>query len=408
MPYSILAKGTKAMKGIYEENGKYKIRIWVAGKLIRRTIGDSRKHDGRVHTDNKRLAEAALAEIRNEKQSAAIARQPWNLIKKLERAKNQKSFEKAAKEYMETRVHKPSTVESYTNILECYLLPEFGKKALTQISIVDVRRFQKKLQETIVAKGTQHPHKMSATRVNLIMQVLRTILKDEHRAGSIDSDPSLPVRRVEEEKTEIHPLSQSELDSVLENIDDHYRPLFTALAYTGARPNELIALRWTDIDWQHKTIRIDKGRVRGNEGAPKTRSSKRTIPILQKTEAALLELKARTVQPKDNYVFADKKGQPINKHLDRVWNRALKKSGLLHRPSYQLRHTFATQCILKGLPLPYIAKLLGHTTIDTLVRHYAGWIDQSTPEYEDKLRQVFATDSQKLPENLTPNLTSVR
>ena len=66
------------------------------------------------------------------------------------------------------------------------------------------------------------------------------------------------------------------------------------------------------------------------------------------------------VTPKDGYVFVDPNGQPINKHLDRVWRRALKLAGLRHRPSYQLRHTFATQAIIKGLPVPYIEKVLGH------------------------------------------------
>jgi integrase len=56
--------------------------------------------------------------------------------------------------------------------------------------------------------------------------------------------------------------------------------IFVTLAYTGARPNELQALRFRDIDWVNKTISITKGRVRGVDGKPKTKSSIRTIPIL--------------------------------------------------------------------------------------------------------------------------------
>jgi len=89
----------------------------------------------------------------------------------------------------------------------------------------------------------------------------------------------------------------------------------------------------------------------------------------------------------------DKAGKPIDKHLDDVWKRALKKAGLRHRPSYQLCHTFVTSCINKGLLLPHIARLIGHSTMDTLVRHYASVIDKATTSYEEKLRSSFSLPS---------------
>lgn len=86
------------------------------------------------------------------------------------------------------------------------------------------------------------------------------------------------------------------------------------------------------------------------------------------------------------YVFTKPDGKPIDKHLDRIWTRALKKAGLRHRPAYQLRHTFATQRIVDGFSLTYVAKVLGHSTIESLVRHYAGWVDSATQENDEKLR----------------------
>ena len=197
------------------------------------------------------------------------------------------------------------------------------------------------------------------------------------------------VRPMQEPKPKIDPLSETELDLVLDNMDEHYRPLFTALAFTGARPNELFALRWGDIDKVRNVISISKGRVRGTEGLPKTRSGERLIPMTQQAIAALGELEARPVRSKNGYVFIEPDGQPVKYHLDRVWARALRKTGLRHRPSYQLRHTFASQCIMQGLSLPYVAKILGHSTIDSLIRNYAGWIDAYTKEQDDKLLKAF-------------------
>lgn len=64
-------------------------------------------------------------------------------------------------------------------------------------------------------------------------------------------------------------------------------------------------------------------------------------------------------------------------------------------PDYVIVHpiNYATHSLLsasyKGHPLPYIAKIVGHSTIDTLIRHYARWLESSTQEDEKKLRQSF-------------------
>lgn len=183
-------------------------------------------------------------------------------------------------------------------------------------------------------------------------------------------------------------MSEEELELVLSKIDPHFQQLFVCLAYTGARPNEMLALRWSDVDWYNSEI--TKGRVRGHEGSPKTQAGERIIPMLPQVENALKEQRSKPIASADDYVFVNKRGLPIDKHLDRHWNRAIKQAGLRHRASYQLRHTFITQCIIKGFPLPYIAKIIGHTTIDTLIRHYAGWIDRATNAQHQNLKKAFA------------------
>ena len=47
-------------------------------------------------------------------------------------------------------------------------------------------------------------------------------------------------------------------------------------------------------------------------------------------------------------------------------------------------------CIIHQMPLPYISKVLGHSTIDSLVRNYAGWISNATKEYDAKLKEAFS------------------
>ncbi len=121
------------------------------------------------------------------------------------------------------------------------MLPEFGKLTFKSIDSSHLRKYQVKISKEI-----------SAAKVNTIMQLLRSILAQEYREGHIGRDPTSSVRRMQEVRTDVYPLSSAELELALENIDQHYHALFTTLAFTEARPNELLALRWPDIDWHKK------------------------------------------------------------------------------------------------------------------------------------------------------------
>jgi integrase len=350
------------------KTGNYYIRIYHAGRQWEKVIGKDKK-----------TADIALAEAKQDIRLKKLAGEGWDGFQKLQRHAKVRTFSQAASNYIEERAnYKYSSISSYKSILEKYLLPEFGKLTVKSIDSSHLRKYQVKISKEI-----------SAARVNTIMQLLRSILAQEYREGHIGRDPTSSVRRMQEVRTDVDPLSSAELELALENIDQHYHALFITLAFTGARPNELLALRWSDIDWHKKTISITKGRVRGHEGLPKTRSGEREIPLADRVIEVLRHQKDNSVASSQGYIFISKKGTPINKHLDRVWARALRKAGMRHRPSYQLRHTFATQCIINGLPLPYIAKILGHSTIDTLVRHYTGWIDSATKQHDALLRDSF-------------------
>jgi len=157
------------------------------------------------------------------------------------------------------------------------------------------------------------------------------------------------------------------------------------------RPNELAALRWENIGFLNETIQVKKGIVRGKEDLPKTKAAQRLIPMAPAVVQTLVALQKRAgVVSHKGYVFRHKSGEPLDDHVDRIWARALRRAGIRHRKSYNLRHTFATNCIIAGLPLPYIAKILGHTTIDALVRNYAGWINSESDTQASKFKEAFA------------------
>lgn len=175
----------------------------------------------------------------------------------------------------------------------------------------------------------------------------------------------------------------------MSKIVPHYRPLFTCIAWTGARPNELFALRWKDIDFKRGEIRIKKVRVRGPEALPKTISSSRIVPMMSVVTVALQNAKQHETAHLDGYVFTTKTGQPIDKHLDQIWRTALRKAGQRHLPAYQLRYTFASLCLEYGVTPGWPANVLGHSTLQTTFKHYARFIKDSSQENEDRLEKLL-------------------
>lgn len=358
--------------GIYKRGDRFYIRIMINGELIRRSVGIDYN-----------VAKAVLADLRNERDAARL-KNDWSGVDKFVTKPSQLTFAEAAADYLAERAScKPSTRATYNEVLNGYLLPEFGHIRLREISEEHIAKFQSRIK----AAG------LSEARVNSILGPLRYVLKIAHRRKQISENPATSVDRLKETPPEIDPLSREELSIVLGHVDQHYKPLFTCLAWTGARPNEMLALRWTDVDFRRNELRVNKGRVKGLEGRPKTTSAQRVIPLLPPVQQALEALKqrekAKGLTSIDGHIFTDKRGLPIDKHLDRIWARALKKAGMRHRPSYQLRHTFASICLAQGADPGWIARVLGHCTLQTTFRHYLRYIDNASQESLDRMQSMF-------------------
>jgi integrase len=320
----------------------------------------------------------ALAELRKQ---VAVGRafDDWDGLQQLVAPKNKKTFAEAAEAYMQEKALKPSTTATYQDILKTHLLPQFGALELRKVTEEMIAQFQADLRRK----------DLSPRRVNTIIQVLSSILRVSVRRKVIKENPADNVDRVQEPKADIDPLSREELELALASVDPYFRPLFTCLAWTGARPNELLALRWRDVDWRRGDFRINKGRVRGEEGLPKTKSAERYIPMLPPVVEALRELEQRPLKHVDDYIFMTKRGEPINKHLDRIWSRALKRAGLRHRASYQLRHTFASLALERGASPGWVSKILGHSSMEITFRYYVRFIKDASSENERLMASMF-------------------
>lgn len=152
------------------------------------------------------------------------------------------------------------------------------------------------------------------------------------------------------------------------------------ILFTGLRLGEAAGLMWDDIDFQKRTLKVQRtleyvknrdGDENSNhyvlvEGTTKSKSSERTIPLNQTALSALLELK------KANggfaYVFSNAKGKPMNpRNLNRAHDCILERAGIPHIGIHALRHTFASQLFANKVDIKVISKLLGHSDVSVTV-----------------------------------------
>ncbi len=170
-----------------------------------------------------------------------------------------------------------------------------------------------------------------------------------------------------------------------------YVPILLA-AYYGLRRSEVLGVRWDSIDFEKKTIAIKhkviNGCAAGQDGLllmdeMKTKSSRRTLPLLPTPERVLLETKARQEEYRRacrkgyctkylEYVCVDSLGNLLSPAFLSVhFSCLLQKNGLRHIRFHDLRHTCASLLVAKGVDMKRIQLWLGHSNFSTTADIYA-------------------------------------
>jgi integrase len=276
---------------------------------------------------------------------------------------------------------KPSTRQQYEQVLKSQLRPAFEDVRLSNLTESRVKQLITQLQDA----------GLSARRINLVMLVLKQIVRTAVRRRLIREDPTAALRKLREPRTEVDPLEPHEVAAFLATCPAWWHPYFTVAFYTGARPNELAALKMSDLDLGRATLRIRAGRYRGVESTPKTPASVRDVRLLpvvlgaikaQQGQVAAMRLKRGLGAPAvgEDYLFVGPEGGLLNMNFLRVavWYPTLTKARLRRRTMYQTRHTFASNALAAGETPPWVSGMLGHTTPEMLFRVYARFIPNRT------------------------------
>ena len=156
------------------------------------------------------------------------------------------------------------------------------------------------------------------------------------------------------------------------------RVLILTAASSGLRQSELLGLRWRDLDWGSRRVRVRNPFVHGefsSEGKSDL-STRRSVPMTDPFHDTLKDWRSRTpFDDDDDLVFAhSEKGAPLDRtKVTRYFQAACVTAGVRVIRFHDLRHTFATTLAASGAPLRVIQEFLGHSDLKTtqIYAHYA-------------------------------------
>jgi excisionase family DNA binding protein len=252
--------------------------------------------------------------------------------------------------------------------LEAHLKPRFGAMRLEEITPQLVEQYKGERLKSV--------RKSSVNRELALLKAMFNIALDW---GCASSNPILKIEMFpERDNLKQRVLSEGEEVRLLATAAPHLRAVIIGLLNTGARRNELLTLRWSEVDLERGTILLT--RTKGG--------TDRTIPVNKRLMDLLRGLKTGS---NGGYVFTGPKGERI-RTIRRAFQNACRRAGLTGLRIHDLRHTFATRLIRSGADIITVKELLGHHSVVVTERYTHG---------EDERRRAAV-------ERLAPKPTEIR
>lgn len=263
-----------------------------------------------------------------------------------------------------------TTYQRHLDILRLYLLPTLGHLQIQKLAPQQVQNLYSEMAKRGLKPGT----------IRITHSVLHKALKQAVAWNLVARNACDAVTLPKMLKYQPQMLTRDQVIALFKRSKGHRLEAFIWLGLTlGLRHGELRALRWSDIDMEKRTVRIERKLYqltgRDIEGDPKTSKSKRTIilplflveSLKQHRERQLVQrAKAGDAWQENNLVFCGPKGNfGSRRRMVKSMKLLLKEIGLPDMRVHDLRHNASTflQMVLR-MPAKMVQDILGHDDLE--------------------------------------------
>jgi integrase len=352
-------------------------KVWVA-----RWREDVIREDGTMARTHRRVVLGAVKELsRREAMSLLQAR-----VSEVNQGRRRAIPTKFASENWKAGVLlalKPSSARYYQYQLDKYIIPALGTCRICDVSRTRIQAFLLELKRAGYANSTMHG----------IRTTLAKVLDVAVESGYFDRNPAHGIKTGEREaKQEKRFLTPAQIRALLPALSEPCRTVVLAAVLTGMRIGEILALRWKRLDYVRGTIEVAETFSDGCFGTPKTRSSRRIIPMSFAVREAIETHGAANLRTAPNdLVFSTSKGTPLNPK--NLYNRVLAPACDAIRISrvswHSFRHSNATILGEVGESLKTAQAILGHSDLETTLNTYTHAIPESQRRAMEKVAEVL-------------------
>lgn len=279
----------------------------------------------------------------------------------------------------------------YVALLTRYIRPTLGGSKLNQLTPLGIQSAYHQMLE----------RKLSPRTVRYTHAVLHSALEQAVDWRQLARNPAngVALPKVHRAAPRVFTVEQARL-FLSEAANSRYGSAFVLAVTTGLRPSELLALRWRDLDWQTRTITVERTLEKGSGwrfGPTKRPASRRQVQLQSWVSRMLSDLEAArkfdssSAGPAKEQIFHTMAGRPLNSdYLGRELRRILVRAGLPTLRLYDLRHTAASLALAAGAPVKAISEQLGHSNTAFTLDTYAHLLPHMQAEAVQRVEAMLA------------------
>ena len=299
---------------------------------------------------------------------------------------------------------RPHTWSQYSCGVHYHIAPVLGNITLKDLQADRIQQFYEYKLKSGSGKRT----------VEILHSILHRALKQAVKMGIIGRNPTDATNPPRPSEREMKFLDENQVNQLLMAAKgDRDEVLYHLAIVTGMRESELLGLQWGDLDWQNRTLMVQRQAKREdrNEGyfAPlKTRAGRRTLVLGKKTIERLREHYQRQfyeIQSEKNWkhldlIFPSTIGTPQNQaNLYRHFVGLLKRAGLPRIRFHDLRHAAASLMLNHGVPVIVVSRRLGHSKVSVTLDIYGHMFPEMQNEAAEMIDDLITPIEVEIPKS---------
>lgn len=272
------------------------------------------------------------------------------------------TFDEVFEHNISFKTYKEKTIRRRKNEYKKHIQPNFGKMKVKDLRIHHVLEFKTHLE--------LHFNSLNSART--VYANFKILVNHAVKYYGLRNNPCLNVESIKQVKPTVNFIKREEFDKRVQALNTHYyKELTILLFYTGLRVGEGMALTWKDVDFDNKQLHVNKtlNLLTREVGEPKTHASNGYIPFPQFIDEMLQNIKKESAQKlygfnDDYFIFGG-----LTPYHYSYYREKFKK--VFHDIRiHDLRHSYASYLINKGVDIYLVKELMRHEDIKQTANTY--------------------------------------